>query len=635
MSAYDITKGTVMPERLTRPDNLDTPEARAEWLAAIQAAGRELTEAAREGTLEAADIEYVNQLRDWATEVRDLNTAAQNPGDDQGAALAALESITATDAPETPEGGDGAPAPPEATENTDVVALAERVLTAFNDAANRAPAPAPAPDGGEDGGGGGAPSVADLAGDAEVPETDTERLPAMVAAADIGGGFTSGQAIEDRRMLGEAVRARLAGYGMSRRGDGPVLAGSKELPVRKLGGIEVRQAGNSYAMTGRTQTMHTPNRHGAASITREAIGTPFGGDAEANWSIANEAAGEWQTRLAAGRREAIAGNVDRDALIAAWCAFSDPIRTLCDQSSTDGMLPAPERTVDRGGVIVAEGGGYDFGTIYDAIGDNTATDAELTAGVTKTCIEVPCLDGVDERLNADWLCVTASLLQRRAWPESIEAFISMALAAKLQKTNSRFIAAIVAASTEVDPVTCAGADAFTALFQVIGLAVQDMSYRAYMGMPTEFEVVLPAWVREQVRLAVMNRRAIEDPVKADTWMQQQFAKLGVTVHWVYGWQDAHIDTVTPGLPGAATPITELPTEASMLIYPAGTWVKGVQPVIDLDTIYDSTQLATNSYTALFVEDGWLALQVCPYSRVYTVPVDPCLCGPCDAAITSP
>lgn len=624
-----------MPERLTRPDNLDSPEARAEWLAAIREAGTQLTEAARAGTLSADDIEYVNQLRDWATEVRDLNTAAAGDGD-QGAALAALETITADSEPDPPEGDGGEadpPAPaPEDTSTPDVVALAERVLTAFNDAANRTPA---APPEGGDNGGAGAPSVADLAGGAETPEDEPERLPAMVAAADIGGGFTSGQAIEDRRTLGEAVRARLAGYGLSRRAGGPVLAGSKSLPVRNLGGIEVRQAGNSYAMTGRTQTMHTPSRHGAAQIMREVSGTPFGGDAEANWSTANEAAAEWQTRMAAGRREAIAGNAERDALIASWCAFSDPIRTLCDQSSTDGMLPAPERTVDRGGVIIAEGGGYDFGTIYDAIGDNSATDAELEAGVTKTCIEVPCLDGVDERLNADWLCVTASLLQRRAWPESIEAFISMALAAKLQKTNSRFIAAIVAASTAVDPVTCTGADAFTALFQVIGLAVQDMSYRAYMGMPTEFEVVLPAWVREQVRLAVMNRRAIDDPVKADSWMQSQFAKLGVTVHWVYGWQDAHIDPVTPGLPGAATPITELPTEASMLIYPAGTWVKGVQPVVDLDTIYDSTQLASNSYTALFVEDGWLALQVCPYSRVYTVPVDPCLCGPCDAAITSP
>lgn len=633
MSATHHTRGTVM-DRLTRPDDLGTPEARAAWLAAIQAAGRDLTEAARAGTLEAADIEYVNQLRDWATEVRDLNTAASAEGD-QGAALAALESITADDTTDDDEGGETPPAPapaPALDAGTDVVALAERVLTAFNEAANRAPAPA-APD--DNGGGGGAPSVADLAGGADTPEAEPDRLPAMVAAADIGGGFTSGQAIEDRRTLGDAVRARLAGYGLSRRGSGPVLTGSKELPVRSLSGIEVSRAGSNLIMTGRTQVMHTPNRHGAASIYREVTGTPFGGDAEANWGIANEAAGEWQARLAAGRRAAIAGTVERDALIAAWCAWSDPVRTLCDQSSTDGMLPAPERTIDRGGVIVAAGGGYDFGTIYDAIGDNTATDAELVAGVTKTCIEVPCLDGVDERLNADWLCITASLLQRRAWPESIEAFISMALAAKLQKTNSRFIAAIVAASTAVDPVTCTGADAFTALFQVIGLAVADMSYRAYMGMPTEFEVVLPAWVREQVRLAVMNRRAIDDPVKADGWMQQQFAKLGVTVHWVYGWQDAHIDTVTPGLPGAATPITALPTEASMLIYPAGTWVKGVAPVVDLDTIYDSTQLASNSYTALFVEDGWLALQVCPYSRVYTVPVDPCLCGPCDSAITSP
>jgi hypothetical protein len=59
-----------------------------------------------------------------------------------------------------------------------------------------------------------------------------------------------------------------------------------------------------------------------------------------------------------------------------------------------------------------------------------------------------------------------------------------------------------------------------------------------------------------------------------------------------------------------------------LAYPAGTWVKAVQDVVNLDTIYDSTKLATNEYTALFAEDGWAMLQMGPTTRLYTAIADP-------------
>ena len=42
----------------------------------------------------------------------------------------------------------------------------------------------------------------------------------------------------------------------------------------------------------------------------------------------------------------------------------------------------------------------------------------------------------------------------------------------------------------------------------------------------------------------------------------------------------------------------------------------------LDTIYDSTNLQTNQYTAIFAEDGWAMLQMCPDSRLYEVALDP-------------
>jgi hypothetical protein len=59
-----------------------------------------------------------------------------------------------------------------------------------------------------------------------------------------------------------------------------------------------------------------------------------------------------------------------------------------------------------------------------------------------------------------------------------------------------------------------------------------------------------------------------------------------------------------------------------LIYPAGTWVRAVSDVITLNSVYDSTLLATNQVTHLFTETGWKMLKMCPISRVYTIGICP-------------
>lgn len=624
---------------LQRPEDLTalTPEEFAAWQAAITAAAADLSQAAAAGRLTDDQMTQVHQLTEWSTEVRtesDRRTEATQGDAAQADALAALTALTTApaDPPAADNDGDGNGNGPGGTgvvadAEAIVAEAANQVLTALAAAAGRLPAsPPPAP-----------PSVADLI-NAGAPSDNpdgggTRQMPGMIAAADIGGGYVSGQVLADRGELAGAVMARLKSYGVSNNrpgSHGPVLA----LPNRQIAAATLSRMGQEFTLDGRSVAMTTPNRHGAARIMRDVSDEQFGGDDQANWNLMHTAASEWRTQLAAGRAKALRGNVGRPGLIAAWCARGENWFELCNQASLDGQLALPERTVDRGGIAIAEGGGYEFGTVYDLIGDNTATDEELTTGVTKTCIELPCLEMPEARLNADWLCVTASLLQRRAWPESIEAFIAMALAAKAHKTNSRVIAAIVAASgTPVEVASCAGADAFSTLYSAVDLAVQDLATRSYMALGPEFEVVLPVWARAQLRAAVMNRRAIEDPVKADEWLQAQFAKLGVTVHFVYGWQDAHVTPAPAGFPGAATPIPALPTTVQFLIYPAGTWVKGTQSVIDLDTIYDSTLLASNQYTAIFIEDGWLVLQTCPYSRVYNVDINPCACG-CDQP-TSP
>jgi len=56
----------------------------------------------------------------------------------------------------------------------------------------------------------------------------------------------------------------------------------------------------------------------------------------------------------------------------------------------------------------------------------------------------------------------------------------------------------------------------------------------------------------------------------------------------------------------------------VLVYAAGTWVRGNADIITLDTVYDSTLLAQNKTTQLFTEQGILAAKTCFDSRVYTI-----------------
>jgi hypothetical protein len=57
------------------------------------------------------------------------------------------------------------------------------------------------------------------------------------------------------------------------------------------------------------------------------------------------------------------------------------------------------------------------------------------------------------------------------------------------------------------------------------------------------------------------------------------------------------------------------------MYPSGTWSKGVMDVINLDAVYDATNLESNIYTAVFAEWGFLAVQRSTSTINVTLPID--------------
>jgi hypothetical protein len=325
----------------------------------------------------------------------------------------------------------------------------------------------------------------------------------------------------------------------------------------------------------------------------------------------------------------------RDGMVAAvaWCAPSETLYSTCFQGVIDGIIDVPEVQARRGGIRHNQG--IDFtGVFGGGTGFFNLTEAQVIAGVLKTCIEIPCPSFIDDRLGVTGLCITGNILQNRGYPEFVADWMRAAMVASAHQINSLQIAAMVADSVAVDltlsPLFASDGSVASQVMAAIELATVDIKYRLRMSRAATLEVILPWWLLAQFRADFSRRNGgdyLANMNLTDSEIVSWFSTRGARAQWVLDWQDAFapLDLVNPspeGGPGAATAITALPQGVKFMIYPAGTWVRAVSDVITLNAIYDSTKLVTNQLTQLFTETGWKMMRMCPLSRVYTVPLCP-------------
>jgi hypothetical protein len=498
------------------------------------------------------------------------------------------------------------------------------------------PDPAPAPDPSAvtaaRRGTGAAPSVRDVANRApaaQVPALpDRSSYAVMTAAADVPG-FVAGQTLSSFGELARAVQQRLDRYpaqpvargGTFAANKRPITAYDPDAPARRF-------AIQNFA------------RHGAVQFRREfpedlrvRDGGPEG------MSVAEFAASQRRLpggSLVASAQAAVAAGRSLTAA-AGWCAPSEVIYDLVELETMDGLLDAPEIQATRGGFQIPTNGGPAFSTIWSGIGssgDTHLTEAEVIADTNKVCYEIPCPSFEDVRLGVDYVCLTGGLLQRRGYPEVVGRFSRGAMVALAHKINQGVIAQMVtdSGSAVVIPANASGDDAISGLLAAVELAITDIKYRARMGFAATVEIVLPMWVLAQLRASATRRSGVNMVSLADAEILQWFTQRHAVPRFVYDWQDSF--SGLSGGPGGSSALTALPETVQFLAYPAGTWVKAVQDVVSLDTIYDSTKLATNEYTAVFAEDGWAMLQMSPITRLYTAILDPSgVVGCCPADVS--
>ena len=474
------------------------------------------------------------------------------------------------------------------------------------------PAPVAEPDAvtASQGGTGSRVTVANLAGNApevQIPAYVRPRYSSLVASAGVPD-YEAGQPLTTLLDVAKAFEARSASHGVlskGRQGQGPIM-----YPVAQL----VRDYPAEFSVMGdetdyaKLEAVRDESRLPGGSLLRS---------------------------LEQSRERMKEEHPERDALVAAqgWCAPSETDYDICLQITTDGLFDAPEVQARRGGI--RHNTGLEFDTIFG--GGNCAspsgffdlTEAEVAAGTIKTCLEIPCPAFVDERLGVTGLCLTGNILAIRGYPEFTEAFTRGALAASAHQINREQIADVVAGSVAVTLSGAPWATDLSVVSQVLSaveMAIVDIKYRLRLQRSATLEVVLPFWILAQMRADWVRRNGTgsgPDAVTlADSAINAAFSARGARPQYVYDWQDAFATCAVSGSPGADTPIQNLPTTLTFLVYPAGTWVRAVSDVITLNSVYDSTKLATNQVTHLFTETGWRMMRFCPVSRAYTVTICP-------------
>lgn len=293
---------------------------------------------------------------------------------------------------------------------------------------------------------------------------------------------------------------------------------------------------------------------------------------------------------------------------AGWCAPSEPVYTYIADYVVDGIATVPEVNAPRGGLLLTTGPSHvTQGAALDDFGFDQ-TEAEAEAGKVKTCETIECPEFEDHRLDATGYCFKIPILTQKAYPELITDALRLAGVLYAHKMNRRVIRDMVALS---DAVTFTGYGAsFTDALEALAVLATKERRKWNIGENAIMEIKVPVWVREVFR-ADMSRRtglALTD-VATDQKIAAEFAARRFAVEYVADWQElTGANIVYPGT-------------FEMLVYPAGTFVKAVEDVINLSAVYDAASLSVNEYTGVFFEQGYMLAKAGYGASRLTIPVN--------------
>ena len=299
------------------------------------------------------------------------------------------------------------------------------------------------------------------------------------------------------------------------------------------------------------------------------------------------------------------------SLVAAggWCAPSETVYDFLPTTATYGLFSLPEIGISRGGLRFPVE--PDFSVLYDSTRFNF-TEAESIAGVTKECVEIPCADMQEIRLDAHYTCVTTDNLARVGWPELTAKFLAEAVKGHAHRLSALRLAKARELSEAVTPGVPTLGTAGSVL-NALELHAEDVRLKYRLGEGTTIEGVGPLWLRPILRADLAYREGVLPSDVTNAQIDAWFSLRGVRFQWVADYQTDIIGSGAAGL--------TYPEAVEVLLYPAGTFFSALEPVLNLGVTYDSTGISKNQRTEMFVEDGWAVGKRGYESRALTIPVD--------------
>lgn len=399
----------------------------------------------------------------------------------------------------------------------------------------------------------------------------------LIASANVPG-FSSGQELKGFDELAKAF----IGRGKSFAGGGG-----------RKGKVELRNPGR-YELSPNAQRFSVAKLEKADS----ALTITENMSAEDQFDLIQKAAKE--SRLPGG------------SLLAAgdWCAPSEQIWEFCELETMDGLLTIPEMSVRRGGVTWTPGPQLNE-LLSDPNFGFAQTETEAEAGTVKPCYDISCPEWDEIRLEALGFCLKAGILTNHAYPELIRRVLSLALIAHARRVNATTIARISAAIGAPTAFASVNADLFSAtsdLLSAIELNVVRIRETHAMAEGATVEGVFPIWTRAVIRSELSRRTGVDMMNVTNQMITQWFATRGVSAQFVRDYQDINNGAATTE--GGTADWTRFPDTVEFMLYPAGAFVRLGDPVIELDSVYDTDGLTTNTHTAAFLEESFGLLNAC-------------------------
>lgn len=320
-----------------------------------------------------------------------------------------------------------------------------------------------------------------------------------------------------------------------------------------------------------------------------------------------------------------------DGMVVHNCSPSEVRYDFFNIACSDGLVDLPTFGVDRGGIryptspsLADVFSAIAFGGVSVALAVTSVpwlwTEASDTAAATgsptKPCVRVPCPTFNEVRLDCIGECITAGNLTESAYPEAVSNFLGLMSRAHERAMNGRQLAqmtSLSAAAINTGSFAVTGQPVYQQIYGGISLAVTDYRERYGMCQRDVIEVVAPHWLRAAIRADLAWRNGVPPEQVPDSALDMDFSTLGARVQWVSDYQ-----VRGSGQFGHSTAMTAWPTSATLMVFAAGTFVRGNGLSLDLGVVRDSTLNSTNDHTAGWSEECFLVARFGHESRQYTI-----------------